>query len=66
LLEDKDHISNNAADHWQQFLHQHHVSAILPVDFSARFNENKVGITEFQQCNIDLKDLMEVGRMCRR
>jgi len=46
LLEDK-HISSNAADHWQQFLHQQHFSVILPVDFSARFNENEVGICEF-------------------
>jgi len=41
LLEDK-HIASNAAGHWQQFLHEQHVSLILP----ARYNENQVGITE--------------------
>jgi len=47
LLEDK-HIASNAADHWQQFLHQRHFSVILSVDFSARFKANEVGITEFR------------------
>jgi len=46
LLEDK-HVSNNAVDHWQQFLHQQlHFSVILSVDFSVRLNEND-SITEF-------------------
>ena len=46
LLEDK-YISSNAANNWQQFPHQHNFLEILPVDFSARFNENEVGITKF-------------------
>jgi len=46
LLEDK-HISSDAADHWQQFLHQQHFSVILSVDFIDSFNENEDGITEF-------------------
>jgi len=46
LLEDK-HVSSNAADHWQQFLHQHSFSIIPFVDFSLMFNENTFGITEF-------------------
>jgi len=33
LLEDE-HVSKNAANHWQQLLHQQHVSVILAVDFS--------------------------------
>ena len=36
LLEDR-HISSNAADQWQQFLHQQHFSVILLVDFSVLF-----------------------------
>ena len=40
LLKDK-LIFSNAADRWQQFPHQQYFSVIglLPVDFSARFNE---------------------------
>jgi len=41
LLKDK-HISSNAADHWQQVLHQQYFSALLPVDFSARSVEMRV------------------------
>jgi len=40
-------ICSHAADHWLQFVHQQHISAILAVDFCVRFNENEVGITEF-------------------
>ena len=57
LLEDK-HISSNAADQWQQFLHQQHFSVILPVDFIVRFNENEVGVTEFRYRNRDFTDLL--------
>ena len=38
--EDK-HIYSNAANHWQQFLHQRHFSAILPVDFIDRFDQKR-------------------------
>jgi len=53
LLEDK-HVSSNAADRWQQFLHQQHVSIILPVDFSLMFNKNEADIIEFRYRNRDL------------
>jgi len=53
------------ADHWQEFLHQQHFLAILPVDISASINENEAGI-EFQYRNGDLTDLMKVGCMHRR
>jgi len=46
LLEDK-HISSNAADHWQQFLHQQRFLVILSVDFRAMFSENEDGISQF-------------------
>ena len=42
LLEDE-HVSSNAANRWQQLLHQQHVSVVLSVDFSFRFNEDEVG-----------------------
>jgi len=47
LLKDE-HVSSNAADHWQQFLHQQDISVILPVDFSPIFNKNQVGTAEFR------------------
>ena len=40
-------MSSNAADHWQQCIHQQHMSTILHVDFSARFNLIDIGITDF-------------------
>jgi len=43
LLEDK-YISSNAADHWQQFLHQQNFSVILRVDFSVRFKMKMMSI----------------------
>jgi len=61
-LAGKQHISSNAADHWQQFLHQQHFLIILPADFSARFNQNEVCITKFQYRNRDLMDLLKCMR----
>jgi len=46
LLEDRCVLSN-AADHWQQFLHQQCFSLILLDGFSPRFNKDEVGMTEF-------------------
>ena len=42
----------NAADHWQQLLHQQHISVMLSVDFSTGFNENMVSVAEFRYCSI--------------
>jgi len=50
LLEDK-HISINAADHQQHFLHQQNLSVLLPVDFSSRFNGNEVGSMVANHCS---------------
>jgi len=63
LQEDK-HVSSDATEYWQQFLHQQHSS--MPVDFIDSFSENEVGITEFRYGNRDLTDLLKVGRMRRR
>ena len=65
LLEDK-HVPSNDTDHWHQLLHQQHLSVILPVDFSVRFNENELGINEFQYDSRDLTDLLNVGCMHSR
>ena len=67
LLEDK-HVSSNAADRWQQFLHQQHVSIILPVDFSLMFNKNEADIIEFRYRNRDLNltELLTVGRVLHK
>ena len=65
LLEYK-RISINAADHRQHFLHQLNFLVILPVDFSARFKENEVDITELRYCNRDLTKLLKVGCMHRK
>jgi len=46
VLPEEKHISSNAVDHWQQFLHQNHGSIILFADFKPSFNKNKVS-TEF-------------------
>jgi len=65
LLKDK-HVSSNDADHWQQFLHQHHLSVILPIHHSLRFNKNETGITEFQYRNRDITELLKAGCVHRR
>jgi len=49
LLEDK-HVSSNAADRWQQLLHQQHVSVLQPVKFCFRLNEYEVGTAEIGYC----------------
>jgi len=41
-------------------------SVVLPADFSPTFNENEVGITEFQYRNQDHNGLAESGNVCRR
>jgi len=41
-------------------------ATLLPVDFSARFDKNKVGITEFSYRNRDLMDLLKEECLCRR
>jgi len=65
LLENK-YVSSNAADHWQQFLHQQHFSVIRTVDSRAMFKENEVGITEFGHRNRDLTDSLKVRCIQRR
>jgi len=65
LLEDE-HFPSNATGHWQQFLHQQHVSLMLSVDFSLSYNENKVEVKEFRYYDRDLIESQKVERVRRR
>jgi len=47
VLEDK-HISSNSVDHWQQFLHQQHVSVTLPVILGSGSTKTEYGTTKFR------------------
>jgi len=61
----KDTISSNAADRWQQFLHQQHFSIALSA-CSPKLSKNWGWyVTEFRYCNRDLMDLLKVVRMHR-